>query len=340
LFNKLQIPTKGVKKTKTGFSTDSSVLERLAGKHPLVDALLEYRGLHKLKSTYVDSLPTQVHPATGRIHTKLNQTIAATGRLSSSEPNLQNIPIQTAEGRKIRNAFVAPPGKVLISADYSQIELRVLAHLSGDTALIKAFESGVDIHAGTAREIFGLGPIETVTPEQRRVGKTINFGVVYGMGAFRLARDLEISVPTASKYIQSYFERFPGVRSFFEKLEAQAEREGQVRTLYGRRRVLKDIEQGERDQGFVMRAALNAPIQGSAADIIKLAMISLEKKLETYGDRCRMILQIHDELLFECNEDIVESVVPMLRSEMEQVLTLSVPLKVEAGWGRDWESAH
>lgn len=343
LFGKLGISTKGVKKTKTGISTDSSVLEKLAQSHPLPKLILEYRLLHKLKTTYTDALAEQISPITGRVHSRFNQTITGTGRLSSSDPNLQNIPVQSPEGRRIRSAFVAPPGKILISADYSQIELRLLAHLSGDENLISAFQHGVDIHSNTAREVLGLPADAEVSDGMRRMGKTINFGIVYGMGAFRLARELEIPVHQASQYINSYFSRYPRVKEYFSTLEDTAASSGEVQTIFGRKRVIGSIDTSGRDQGFAMRAAINAPLQGSAADIIKLAMIHVDAFLRSSPYEAALVLQIHDELLIEAddrgtaaNQELMEA----LCRTMEQVVSLKVPLKVDAGLGFSWQSAQ
>lgn len=342
-FNKLQISTKGVKKTKTGFSTDSSVLEKLAESHSLPALILEYRSLHKLKSTYTDALTGYISPKTGRIHTRLNQTVTGTGRLSSSDPNLQNIPVQSTEGRRIRSAFIPEPGSFFIAADYSQIELRLLAHLSEDENLIRAFREGEDIHSATAREIMGLSVQEEVPSELRRIGKTINFGIVYGMGAFRLGRELGIPVSQASNYITSYFNRYPKVKEYFATLEENALAQGEVQTIYGRKRVISSIDTSGRDQGFAMRAAINAPLQGSAADIIKLAMIRVDELLSRSYPQARLILQIHDELLIEApdggsdkNQDLIADIV----QAMESVITLRVPLKVDAGSGFNWQEAQ
>ncbi len=340
LFNKLKIPTKGIKKTKTGISTDSSVLEKLAKEHPLAELILQYRMLFKLKSTYVDTLPAEVSTRDGRLHTKFNQTGTGTGRLSSSEPNLQNIPVQTEEGRRIRGAFIAEEGKSLVSADYSQIELRLLAHMSGDPTLIQTFRDGVDVHTRTAQELLGITDPAQVTAEQRRIGKTINFGVIYGMGPFRLAKELEIPVNIATRYIDDYFARYPGVQAFFKKVEEEAMSRGVVSTLFGRKRILSELDTAGRDQGFVLRAAINAPIQGTAADLIKIAMIRVEERLRSEKAPATMLLQIHDELLFECEQSFVPQIEVVLRCEMEQALALSVPLKVEVGNGRTWQEAH
>jgi DNA polymerase-1 len=343
LFVKLAIPTKGVKKTKTGLSTDSSVLEKLSEIHPLPRLLLEYRSLHKLKSTYTDALATQISKVTGRVHTRLNQTITSTGRLSSSDPNLQNIPVQSAEGGRIRSAFIPEDGKFFIAADYSQIELRLLAHLSGDENLIRAFNQGTDIHANTAREIMGLGANEDVPDHIRRIGKTINFGIVYGMGAFRLGRELGIPVNQASSYITNYFARYPRVKEYFAALEDAAMSQGEVQTIFGRKRVISAIDTSGRDQGFAMRAAINAPLQGSAADIIKIAMINVDKMLRSEATQADLILQIHDELLIEATDrgDVAnQKLMDAVRSTMEQVMALKVPLKVDVGVGRSWQEAQ
>lgn len=340
LFEKLGISTRGVKKTKTGYSTDSSVLDKLSQQHALPKQILDHRVLHKLKSTYVDALPAVVSQSTQRVHTRFNQTITATGRLSSSDPNLQNIPIQRPEGRKVRKAFIAKPGAILISADYSQIELRVLAHMSGDASLQDAFLQDRDIHAQTAREILGLQASEDLTPEQRRMGKTINFGIVYGMSGFRLARDLGIPVAEASRYINDYFARYPGVRSFFDSLESSAENPGFVTTLFGRRRYLSALQARGRDQGFAKRVAINAPIQGTAADVMKLAMISLAEAIPALPFEMAMLLQIHDELVFECDVAAVEEAKVFIREKMESVVALTVPLRVDIGSGSNWYEAH
>jgi DNA polymerase-1 len=342
-FNKLGISTKGVKKTKTGFSTDSSVLEKLAEEHPLPALILEYRSLHKLKSTYTDALGEDICTKTGRVHTRLNQTITGTGRLSSSDPNLQNIPVQSAEGRRIRSAFIPEPGSIFISADYSQIELRLLAHLSGDENLIRAFQEGRDIHASTAREIMGLSAHEDVPDDIRRIGKTINFGIVYGMGAFRLGRELGIPVQQASTYITNYFQRYPKVKEYFAKLEENAMSQGEVQTIFGRKRVISSIDTSGRDQSFAMRAAINAPLQGSAADIIKLAMLRVDELLRSQYPGAHLVLQIHDELLIEAPDHGAAETSKLMQAvthEMESVMQLTVPLKVDAGSGLDWLQAQ
>lgn len=340
LFEKLSLPTKGLKKTKTGISTDASVLEKLADVHPLPKLLLEYRGFFKLKSTYVDALPLSVSRKTRRIHCKLNQAGTATGRLSSSDPNLQNIPISTHEGRRIREAFIAPPGKKLLSADYSQIELRILAHMANDSAMQRTFAAGIDVHAATAREILGLSVDAPVSSDQRRIGKTINFGIIYGMGPYRLARELGISNAEAARYIEGYFARFSGVRTFFDKVEHEAQVGGAVVTLGGRKRFLSQISGEGRDPDFVRRAALNAPIQGSAADLMKRAMIDIENLYRVGKLPGTLILQVHDELLFEVSEDEVAQLSQLVKTTMESVWSLSVPLVAAVGVGINWQEAH
>ncbi len=340
LFEKLSLPTKGLKKTKTGISTDASVLEKLADAHPLPKLLLEYRGFFKLKSTYVDALPLSVSRKTRRIHCKLNQAGMATGRLSSSDPNLQNIPISTHEGRRIREAFIAPPGKKLLSADYSQIELRILAHMANDSAMQRTFAEGIDVHSATAREILGLAVDAPVSAEQRRIGKTINFGIVYGMGPYRLARELGISNAEASRYIEGYFARFAGVRTFFDKVEHEAQIGGAVVTLGGRKRFLSQISGEGRDPDFVRRAALNAPIQGSAADLMKRAMIEIENLYRAGKLPGILLLQVHDELLFEVPEGDIAQLGQLVKATMESVWSLSVPLVAAVGVGNNWQEAH
>ena len=342
LFEKLKIPTLGVKKTKSGLSTDAEVLRKLLGQHEIIRQLLEYRELHKLKSTYIQALNRLIQPKTGRIHTSFNQAVTATGRLSSSEPNLQNIPIRNPRGRRIRAAFVAEPGFLLLSADYSQIELRVLAHLSGDSALGNAFFSGEDIHLRTAKELFGaLAVSGAEIKEYRRIAKTINFGIIYGMGAFRLAQDLGVTRKQAQKYIDDYFARYPKVREYFDRLNCQINERGYVETLFGRRRYLKDVDTSGRDAGYASRSLLNAPIQGSAAEIIKLAMIKLNRRLDESAKRhdadwAAMVLQVHDELVFEVKEDSLSALTEMVITEMESAVELSVPLKVDVRIGKSW----
>ena len=340
LFDKLGIPTKGLKKTKTGVSTNQVVLESLSHNYEIADYILRNRLVHKLKTTYVDALPAQVSPYTERLHSSFNQAVTATGRLSSSDPNLQNIPISSAEGRRIREAFIPADGSVLISADYSQIELRLLAHLSGDENLKRAFVEGADIHAATAREILGIAADQDVGTDQRRIGKTINFGVIYGMGPFRLARDLGISQSQAKQYIENYFTRYSEVRSYFEQLEADVAAAGAVSTMFGRKRYIAELDTSGRDSGFATRAAMNAPIQGSAADIIKLAMIELDRRIRDDDLPMRLVLQVHDELVFECEAESHQHLLPIVVEVMENVVQLDVPLKVDAAWGANWGQAH
>jgi DNA polymerase I len=338
LFERLGLPV--IKKTKTGPSTDVSVLEDLAGEHPVVEQVLAYRGLAKLKGTYLDALPRLIHPDTGRIHTSYNQTVTATGRLSSSDPNLQNIPIRSEEGRKIRQAFVAAPGHVLMSADYSQIELRILAHYSQDEHLMEAFQAGADIHTRTAAEMLGIPPLG-VTPEMRRQAKMINFGIIYGMGAYGLARRLRISNKVAKAAIERYFEGYKGVKRFIETAIAAARDRGYSESFLGRRRAIPELHSRNRtirQQGE--RLAVNTPIQSTAADLIKKAMIDIDGVLRDKGLGTAMLLQVHDELVFEVPMEELDSVRELVRDKMEQVWILSVPLKVDVGWGENWAKAH
>ncbi|MGV8073217.1 MAG: DNA polymerase I [Syntrophobacteraceae bacterium] len=338
LFEKLGLPAR--KMTKSGPSTDVRVLEELALLHPLPEQVLAYRSLAKLKGTYADALPKLIHPETGRIHTSYNQTVAATGRLSSSEPNLQNIPIRTEEGRKIRSAFVAAPGRVLLSADYSQIELRILAHYSRDAHLMEAFRTGMDVHLHTASEVFGI-PSALVTSEMRRQAKTINFGIIYGMSAFGLAQRLRISNKAAKTAIDQYFARYSGVKNFIDQVVETARKLGYSETLLGRRRAMPELRSRNhsvRQQGE--RLAVNTPIQGTAADLIKKTMIDLDGSLKARGIKTAMLLQVHDELVFEVPEDELDMARGIIREEMESVWELSVPLKVDIGWGRNWAEAH
>lgn len=340
LFERLAISTKGIRKSKTGYSTDIDALTKLAAVHPLPAKILEYRGIAKLLSTYVEPLPALIHPETGRIHTSFNQTVAATGRLSSNEPNLQNIPIRTEEGRRIRAAFIPAKGKRLLAADYSQIELRVLAHLTGDPTLVAAFSTGEDIHTRTAAEVFDVAPA-LVTGEMRRRAKVINFGIIYGMGPQRLARELAIPLADAQRYIKSYFARYAGVQTFMEATLEEGRRLGFVSTLLQRRRYLPELtsrEQGVRQ--FAERMATNAPVQGSAADIIKLAMVSLEARLTRERVPAAMLLQVHDELVFEVDEAAVDAATEIIREEMEGVMSLAVPLRVDVYTGANWAEAH
>ena len=338
LFDKLGL--KPARRTKTGFSTDADVLESLEGSHPVVAMLLNWRQLVKLKSTYVDTLPRLVHPETGRVHTSYNQAVATTGRLSSSDPNLQNIPIRTTEGREIRRAFVARDGWVLLDADYSQIELRILAHLSGDDALIQAFREGADVHRATAARVMKVEP-DAVTSEMRDRAKVVNFGIVYGMGARGLAQSLGIEVDEARRFIDDYFRSYPGVKRFIDDTIARARRDKAVSTLLGRWRRLPDIDSTNPGlRAFSERVAVNTPVQGTAADIIKLAMLSIHRELAAARMETHMILQVHDELLFEVPRGELERAQGMVRSAMENALTLVVPLKVDMGTGSNWLEAH
>jgi DNA polymerase-1 len=338
LFKELGLSTG--RKIKTGFSTDADVLADLAIEHPIAATIEEYRTLSKLKSTYLDALPALVNHDTGRVHTSYNQAVAATGRLSSSDPNLQNIPIRTELGRRIREAFVPPDGMVLVSADYSQVELRVLAHLSRDPVLLEAFREGQDVHLRTAAEVFGLPP-EQVTGDQRRVAKAVNFGVIYGQTDWGLARQLRIPKHTAKEYIESYFERYAGVKTFMEQVIEEARRDKVVFTMLGRRRPLPDIGSRRRNNRlYAERIARNTPIQGSAADLMKLAMIKMEAALTREGIEAPMILTVHDELIFEVLPSDVEAVSALAREVMGGVLELDVPLKVDVGVGENWARAH
>jgi DNA polymerase-1 len=338
LFDRLKLPAG--KKTKTGWSTDMDVLDKLSREHEIAALILRYRSVSKLKSTYTDALPRLVDPATGRVHTSYNQAITNTGRLSSSEPNLQNIPIRTEEGRRIRHAFIAREGSLLLSADYSQIELRVLAHLSGDRVFCDAFARDEDIHTRTASEVFDLMP-GLVTPEMRRQAKTINFGVIYGQGAFSLARELGVSTRVAKDFIDSYFERHSGAREFLDSCIRNAERDGFVTTILGRRLPIPDIASSNGNvRAFAQRNAINYPIQGSAADIIKQAMVRVHEHMKKEGLQSRLIMQVHDELVFEVPEEERQRMEMLVCREMEHALPLRVPLKVEISFGRNWSEAH
>ena len=339
LFDELKLPAL-VKTPKGQPSTNEEALEAIAHQHELPRVILEYRGLAKLRSTYTDKLPEMVNPDTGRVHTSYHQAGAATGRLSSSDPNLQNIPIRTDDGRRIRRAFVAPPGRRLVACDYSQIELRIMAHLSQDAGLLRAFESGADIHKATAAEVF-VRPLEEVTVNERRAAKAINFGLMYGMGAFGLARQLGIDRGQAQDYIALYFSRYPGVRDYMERTREQARERGWVETVSGRRLHLEYINaRNAAQRAGAERAAINAPMQGTAADIIKRAMISVDAWLAGHADRARMILQVHDELVFEADEAFVPELVGQVRERMCAAARLSVPLVVDTGIGNNWDEAH
>ena len=339
LFDELKLPA--VLKTPTGQpSTNEEALEAIADQHELPRIILEYRGLAKLRSTYTDKLPEMVNRDTGRVHTSYHQAGAATGRLSSSDPNLQNIPIRTEDGRRIRKAFIAPPGRKIVACDYSQIELRIMAHLSEDPGLVRAFESGADVHKATAAEVFGR-KLEEVTGNERRAAKAINFGLMYGMSAFGLARQLGIGRGEAQDYIALYFSRYPGVRDFMERTRQQAREQGYVETVFGRRLYLDYINKGTQGQrAGAERAAINAPMQGTAADIIKRAMIAVDQWLADHGSRALMILQVHDELVFEAEQDFVDTLLQGVTARMSGAAQLSVPLVVDSGVGDNWDEAH
>ena len=337
LFEKLGLPNG--KKTKTGYSTSADVLEKLAGEYPIVSDILEYRQLSKLKSTYADGLQNFVE-ADGKIHTSFNQTITATGRLSSTEPNLQNIPIRIELGRLIRKVFHPMPGNVFVDSDYSQIELRILAHMSGDEKLIEAYNSGQDIHSTTASQVFHV-PYEEVTPLLRRNAKAVNFGIVYGISAFGLSQDLDISRKEAQDYIDRYFETYPKIKAFIDNTVADAKESGKTTTIYGRIRPIPELTSSNfMQRQFGERVAMNAPIQGTAADIIKIAMIRVHDRLIKEGYQSRLILQVHDELLIETKETEKDAVIALLEEEMHQVAQLSVPLEVGTAWGANWYDAH
>ena len=339
LFEELELPV--IRKTPKGQpSTAEDVLQELAEEYDLPRLILEYRSLAKLQSTYTDRLPEQVSAKTGRVHTSYHQAVAATGRLSSSNPNLQNIPIRTEEGRRIRQAFVAPKGSKILAADYSQIELRIMAHISQDKGLLKAFADDQDIHRATAAEVFTT-PVEDVTDDQRRSAKAINFGLIYGMSAFGLAKQLNIPRYEAQDYVDLYFERYPGVRNYMDKTREQAKEKGYVETVFGRRLYLPDINarQAQRRQ-YAERSAINAPMQGTAADIIKLAMLNVNSWLTEHAAEARMIMQVHDELVFEVPAGAAERLASEISGLMSAAAQLDVPLKVDTGIGRNWDEAH
>ena len=338
LFEKMKLPV--IKKTKTGFSTDVSVLEQLADEHELPEKILTYRQLAKLKSTYVDALPEEIFKKSGRVHTSFNQTVAATGRLSSSNPNLQNIPIRSDMGKAIRKAFTAEGDGMLLSADYSQVELRILAHLSGDEALRSAFEKGEDIHSRTAAEIFGSS-IDNVDEESRRMAKAVNFGIVYGLSAFGLSRQLKISQRDARDFIDQYFGLYKNVKVYMENTVSEARKNGYTLTLFNRRRYLPDLNSKNRQvREGAERVAINSPIQGTAADLIKVAMIQLSHQIRDMKLQSKMILQVHDELVFECPVEEKTKMESLVKNEMEGACKLSVPLVVDMGWGKNWNEAH
>ncbi|HTY08041.1 MAG TPA: DNA polymerase I, partial [Candidatus Edwardsbacteria bacterium] len=338
LFDKLKVGKP--RKTKTGYSTDVDVLTRLAAHHELPQLVLDYRGLYKLKSTYVDALPAAADPDTHRLHTTFNQAVTETGRLSSSDPNLQNIPMREGIGREIRKGFIAEQGFALLSADYSQIELRLVAHLSGDQALTRAFKAGRDIHTETACAVFSVNGDE-VTPDMRRKAKAINFGIVYGMGPYGLSQQLGIPVEEAAHFIEHYFATFPQVQAWIALTVARARKDGYVATMLGRRRYLPEIsaDNGQR-RAFAERTAVNTPIQGTAADMIKLAMVNIDRAITEKRIKSRMLLQVHDELLFEVAQDEAAAVRKIVKTGMEQALNLSVPVVVEIGMGKNWFEAH
>jgi DNA polymerase-1 len=339
LFEGMKLPV--VKKTKTGYSTDVAVLEKLAVEHELPRKILDYRTLTKLKSTYIDALPTLINPATGRIHTSLNQTVTATGRLSSSEPNLQNIPIRSEVGREIRRAFIpSAKNKVLMSADYSQIELRILAHLSGDEVLCSAFRDGTDIHDQTSAKIFGV-PIEDVTGDMRRKAKVANYGILYGISASKLAADIGIKQEEAQHFIGHYFEVFPRIKEYIDSTLEEARRNGYVATIMKRRRYIPDIKSANIGvRRFAERTAINTPIQGSAADLIKLAMIEIDKRIDQLGCDCIMILQVHDELIFETRSNEAATIAPIIKEMMETAYPMNVPIVTDVRVGQNWLEAH
>ena len=339
LFEKLSLPV--IKKTPKGApSTAEEVLQELALDYPLPKLLIEHRGLSKLKSTYTDKLPLMINPRTGRIHTSYHQAVTATGRLSSSDPNLQNIPIRNAEGRRIRQAFIAPKGYKIVAADYSQIELRIMAHLSADQGLLDAFNLGLDVHKATAAEVFDV-PLDQISDEQRRSAKAINFGLIYGMSAFGLAKQLGLGRNDAQQYIDLYFERYPGVKGYMDRIREKAAEQGYVETLLGRRLYLPEINasNGMRRQA-AERTAINAPMQGTAADIIKTAMIHVDQWLAEESVDARIIMQVHDELVLEVNEENLRQIEEKLVSVMSNAVSLSIPLVVDVGRGDNWDQAH
>ena len=339
LYERLHLPVLG-KTPKGQPSTAEDVLEQLAESYDLPRLILEYRGLTKLKSTYTDKLPTDIDPKTKRIHTSYHQAVAATGRLSSSDPNLQNIPIRTAEGRRIRQAFIAPPGFKLLAADYSQIELRIMAHLSGDEGLLAAFASDQDVHRATASEVFNT-PLDAVSADQRRSAKAINFGLIYGMSAFGLAKQLGLERSQAQAYVERYFERYPGVRRYMDQTRDSARRQGYVTTVFGRRLYLPEINaRNAQLRQYAERSAINAPMQGTAADIIKRAMIGVAAWLEASKPRARLIMQVHDELVVEVPEGDAAEVGAAVVRIMEGAAELRVPLRVDHGLGANWDEAH
>lgn len=338
LFEKLNLPV--IKKTKNGYSTDSEVLEKLAPEHPIIDKILEYRVMSKLKATYVDGMIGLINPDTHRIHAKFNQTVTATGRISCTEPNLQNIPIRTELGRELRKVFIAREGYVLLDADYSQVELRVLANMSGDKTMIKAFNSGVDIHAVTASQVFNV-PIEEVTKQMRGEAKAVNFGIVYGISDYGLATNIKTSRKKAKEYIEKYFETYPKIKEYMDNSISSCKEKGYVETLWGRRRYVPEIKSNNYNvRQFGERVAMNAPIQGTAADIIKIAMVNIENELEERKLQSKLILQVHDELVIETKQEELDVVKELLIRNMQNVVKMSVPLQVDANYGKTWFDAH
>jgi DNA polymerase-1 len=340
LFDKLKIVAKP-KKTKTGqYVTSEEVLESLRGKHEIVGKILEHRGLKKLLGTYIDALPQLINPETDRIHTSFNQTVTSTGRLSSSNPNLQNIPIRNEDGKEIRKAFIPDDGCLFFSADYSQIELRIMAHLSGDQHMIEAFREGDDIHAATAAKIYKIG-LDEVTSDMRRKAKTANFGIIYGISVFGLAERMNVDRKEAKELIDGYFETYPQIRAYMDKSIEVARENGYISTILGRKRYLPDIHSHNAVvRGYAERNAINAPIQGSAADIIKIAMVNIYQRFKQEGIRSKMIVQVHDELNFSVLPEEKDRVQQIVIEEMEKAYPMQVPLRADCGWGANWLEAH
>jgi DNA polymerase-1 len=340
LFERLRLDDKA-KKTKTGqYSTSEDVLEKIRSKHPVIGKILDYRGLRKLLSTYIDALPELINPSTGKVHTSFNQTVASTGRLSSTNPNLQNIPIRDAQGKEIRKAFIPEDGELFLSADYSQIELRIMAHLSNDINMIDAFNSGLDIHTATAAKIYKIA-LEDVNSDMRRKAKTANFGIIYGISAFGLAERLSISRSEAKELIEGYFNTYPDVKKYMDNAIQSAKETGYVETIFGRKRQLSDINsQNSIVRGYAERNAINAPIQGSAADIIKIAMIRIQNRIVAEGLKMKMNMQVHDELNFSVPENEIEAAKKLVVEEMENTVKLKVPLIADHGVGVNWLEAH
>ncbi|MDO8751821.1 MAG: DNA polymerase, partial [Dehalococcoidia bacterium] len=343
LFEKLLPPAKlremelpQPRRTKTGYSTDASVLEELKGAHPVVDKVLEYRQLTKLKSTYLDTLPTLVNPRTGRVHTSYNQVGSATGRFSSSDPNLQNIPIRTELGREVRRAFLAQPGWSLLAADYSQVELRILAHLSQDPGLLAAFHRGEDIHAATASQVYGVA-LNQVTPDMRRLAKVMNFGIIYGLSAHGMSQQTDLTREQSAAFIGSYFGKYPGIRDYIDKTKALVRQRGYVETMLGRRRYIPEINHSNfQVRQAAERMAINMPVQGTAADLIKIAMIRIHARMKAQAVHSRMLLQVHDELIFEVPPQEMEHMKAIVQELMASAMTLDVPLKVDLKIGPTW----